>query len=155
MKENISKHITYREATYSPTAIKKGITNSPTEEQIRRMKVLAEKVLEPARVHFGKAIYYNSFFRSVTLNSIIGGSRTSDHQTGGAADADTRGQEDFTNAELFNWIKDNCEFDQLIWEFGNNDEPDWVHVSYREGENRNQVLRAKRIDGKVRYNVYI
>ena len=154
MKDNISKHITYREATYSPTAIRKGITNSPTENELINMRDLAENILEPARIHFGKPIYYNSFFRCTTLNSIIGGSRTSDHQSGQAADPDTKGQEGFSNADLFNRIRENCEFDQLIWEFGNENEPDWVHVSYRKGANRNQVLKAKRIDGVVRYNPF-
>ena len=153
--ENISKHITYKEATHSNTATRKGITNSPDAEQLVRMKALAKHILEPTREYFGKPIYYNSFFRCITLNQVLGGSNTSDHVTGNAADIDTKGQEGFSNADLFNHIKETYDFDQLIWEFGDDNEPDWVHVSYRAENNRNQVLRAKRIDGVVRYNHYI
>ena len=154
MKDNISKHITYKEATHSNTATRKGITNSPSDEQLENMKTLAENVLEPAREHYGKPIYYNSFFRAMALNSAIGGSHTSQHCSGEAADIDTKGREGFSNANLFNWIKDNCDFDQLLWEFGTDVEPDWVHVSYREGNNRKQILIVKRIQGKTTYTNY-
>lgn len=155
--DKISKHITYREATYSPTAIKKGITNSPDEIQLENMQLVANDCFEPAREHFGKAIFVNSFFRSRELNSRIGGSSTSQHcsDDGSAIDMDTRDQPDFTNAELFYWLKDNVVFDQLIWEFGTDQEPAWVHISKTRGHNRGEVLRAKRIDGKTKYFKFV
>jgi hypothetical protein len=152
--ERISKHISYKEATYSPTAERKGITNSPTEEHLGNMERLAENVFEKAREHFGEPIYINSFYRSITLNSVIGGSKTSEHCSGQAMDIRMGHNSKFTNSDLFHWIKDNCEYNQMIWEFGNDDEPRWVHVSYAEGINRKQLLRAKRVDGKTSYSVY-
>jgi pectate lyase len=151
----ISKHISYKEATYSPTAERKGITNSPEDFQIQRMIDLAENVFEPCREYFKEPIYINSFFRSITLNSVIGGSTTSQHCAGEAFDIRLGHNSEFSNKDLFDFIKDNLEFDQLIWEFGNDNEPKWIHVSYRKEQNRKQVLRAKRIDGKVRYNTHI
>jgi len=155
MKENISKHITYKEATYSPTAVRKGITNSPIDVQLSRMKELAEEVFEPCRLEFKEPIYINSFFRSITLNSVIGGSSTSQHCAGEAFDIRLGHNSELTNKQLFYYIKDNLDFDQLIWEFGNDNSPKWIHVSYRKGENRKQVLKAKRIDGVVRYNPFV
>jgi len=153
--DRISKHISYKEATYSPTAERKGITNSPTECQIQRMNELAENVFEIAREHFKEPIYINSFFRSITLNSVIGGSSTSQHCAGEAFDIRFGHNSEYSNKDLFNFIKDNLDFDQLIWEFGNDESPKWIHVSYKKESNRKQVLRAKRIDGKVRYNTFI
>jgi len=153
--ERISKHISYKEATYSPTAERKGITNSPEEFQLKRMKELAEAIFEPCRKEFKEPIYINSFFRSITLNSVIGGSSTSQHCAGEAFDIRLGHNSEHTNKLLFNYIKDFLEFDQLIWEFGNDNEPKWIHVSYKRESNRKQVLKAKRIDGKVRYNVFI
>jgi len=153
--ERISKHISYNEATYSPTAERKGITNSPTPDQLQRMVELAANVFEICREHFNEPIYINSFYRSITLNSVIGGSTTSQHCAGEAFDIRLGHNSTFSNKDLFNFIKDNLNFDQLIWEFGNDDEPKWIHVSYKKESNRKQVLKAKRIDGKVRYNVYI
>jgi hypothetical protein len=151
--ENISKHITYKEATFSATAKRKGITNSPDHVQLDNMKMVANDCFEPARVHFDKAIFINSFFRCVTLNSVIGGSQTSQHcsMDGSAIDMDTRGTKGFTNAELFNWLRENVEFDQLLWEYGNDNEPDWVHISKRKSNNRGEVMRVMKIDGVTRY----
>lgn len=147
----ISKHITYKESIRSATAIRNGIKNEPNEEQIKAMKELAKKVFEPLRVHFDQPILVNSFFRSVALNKRIGGSGTSQHCSGEAVDMDaTNG---VTNKQLFDYIKDNLEFDQLIWEFGTAKEPDWVHVSYvSKKENRNKVLKAVK-DGSPIYQV--
>lgn len=153
--ERISKHISYNEATYSPTAARKGITNSPEQEQLARMKELADNIFEPLREHFKEPIYINSFFRSVTLNSVIGGSSTSQHCSGQAMDIRIGHNSEFTNRDLFEYIKDNLDFCQLIYEFGNDESPKWVHVSYVKESNRKEVLRAKRIDGKVRYSKYI
>ena len=153
--ERISKHISYKEATHSNTAIKRGITNSPEEFQLKRMVDLAVNVFEPCREEFKEPIYINSFFRSITLNSVIGGSSTSQHCAGEGIDIRFGYNSELTNKQLFYFIKDNLEYDQLIWEFGSDNEPDWIHVSYKKEQNRNQVLRAKRIDGKVRYNPFI
>ena len=155
MKDNISNHITYEEATHSNTAIRKGITNSPTKEHLENMQRVADNIFEPCREHFGESIIINSFYRSVTLNSSIGGSNTSEHCFGSAIDARFAYNCKRNLSELFYYIKDNFEFSQLIWEFGNEETPSWVHFSLLENGNRNQVLRAKRIDGIVRYNVFV
>jgi len=147
----ISKHITYKEATHSATAMRRKMRNEPNEEQITAMKTLAIKVFQPLREHFDKPIRVNSFFRSAALNKAIGGSRTSQHCTGEAIDLDaTNG---ITNKQLFDYIKYNLEFDQLIWEFGTDKEPDWVHVSYTATKkNRKQILKAVK-GGKPVYQV--
>jgi zinc D-Ala-D-Ala carboxypeptidase len=153
--ERVSEHISYREATYSPTANRKGITNSPTDCQLNRMKELADSIFEPCRKHFNEPIYINSFFRSITLNSVIGGSTTSQHCAGEAFDIRFGHNSKYSNADLFYYIKNYLDFDQLIWEFGDDNEPAWIHCSYKKESNRKQVLKAKRIDGKVRYNTWI
>ena len=149
----ISKHISYKEGVYSVTAIRKGIDNEPNEEQLSNMKLVAEKIFEPVRTHFKVPIKVNSFFRSPDLNKAIGGSTKSQHCKGQAIDIDdTYGKA--TNAEMYWWIKENLDFDQMIWEFGNNDNPDWVHVSYvSPDKNRNRCLKAYRDDGKTKYMV--
>lgn len=140
MSDKISDHITYKEGTHSNTATRRKMKNEPDDMQLKRMKLLAEKVFEPLRNEFDEPIRVNSFFRSVKLNKAIGGSRTSQHCKGEAIDMDaTNG---ITNKQLFDYIKDNLEFDQLIWEFGTDLEPDWVHVSYKEKGNRRKILRA-------------
>ena len=149
----ISKHISYKEGIHSITAIRKGIDNEPNEEQLANMKLVAEKVFEPLRVFINGPIKVNSFFRSPDLNKTIGGSTKSQHCKGQAIDIDdTYGRA--TNAEMYWWIKENLDFDQMIWEFGNNDNPDWVHVSYvSPDKNRNRCLKAYREDGKTKYKV--
>ena len=149
----ISKHISYKEGVYSITAIRKGIDNEPNEEQLSNMKLVAEKIFEPVRTHFKVPIKVNSFFRSPDLNKAIGGSTKSQHCKGQAIDIDdTYGKA--TNAEMYWWIKENLDFDQMIWEFGNNDNPDWVHVSYvSPDKNRNRCLKAYRENGKTKYMV--
>ena len=138
---NISKHISYKEANHSDTATRRGIKNEPNDEQLAAMKVLAKNVFEPLRVHFNEPIHINSFFRSVALNKTIGGSRTSQHCTGEAIDI--KGTNGITNKQLFDYIKNNLEFDQLIWEFGTDKNPDWVHVSYTTTQlNRKSILKA-------------
>ena len=149
----ISKHISYKEGIHSITAIRKGIDNEPNEEQLANMKLVAEKVFEPLRIFINGPIKVNSFFRSPDLNKAIGGSTKSQHCRGQAIDIDdTYGKA--TNAEMYWWIKENLDFDQMIWEFGNNDNPDWVHVSYvSPDKNRNRCLKAYREDGKTKYKV--
>ena len=149
----ISKHISYKEGTYSITAIRKGIDNTPNNDQLLNMGSIAEEVFEPLRAYVGGPIKINSFFRCPELNTAIGGSSKSQHCKGQAVDIDdTFGR--MTNAEMYIFIKDNLEFDQIIWEFGNDDNPDWVHVSYVSPEdNRNRCLKAYRENGKTKYMV--
>ena len=138
----ISKHISYKEATYSRTATRLNIDNKPNEEQLKNMKLIAEEVFEPLRMWVGGPIKINSFFRSPKLNTAIGGSSKSQHCHGQAIDLDdTFGRA--TNAEMFNFIREHLNFDQMIWEFGDDDNPDWVHVSYvNDDDNRNRCLLA-------------
>ena len=147
---NISEHITYTEATVSNKAKQLGISNTPNERELKAMKLLAEAVFEPLRKWYGKPIQVTSFFRSAKINKAIGGSATSQHSLGQAIDIDTVSD----NRKLFDYIKDNLPFDQLIWEYGNDSAPDWIHVSYSEVCNRKQVLRAGRKNGKTVYLPY-
>ena len=138
----ISKHISYKEATQSQTATRKGISNDPDAYQLQNMQLLAEKVFEAIREHFGVPIHISSGYRSKALNTAIGGSLTSQHCSGEAIDIDMDGTS-VTNAQIFNYIKDNLSFDQLIWEFGTDSNPNWVHVSYEStGKQRKQILKA-------------
>ena len=149
----ISKHISYKEGVYSITAIRRGIDNTPNNDQLLKMVSVAEEVFEPLRAYVGGPIKINSFFRCPELNTAIGGSSKSHHCKGQAVDIDdTFGR--MTNAEMYNFIKDNLEFDQIIWEFGDDDNPDWVHVSYvSPKDNRNRCLKAYRENGKTKYMV--
>ena len=144
---NLSKSFTLEEFTKSPTALRMGIVNLPTEKHIENMKTLCKLVLQPLRDYYGKPIYINSGYRNEVLNIRIGGSKTSQHCKGEAADLDV-GED---NSKLFYYIKEHLEFDQLIWEYGNELNPDWVHVSYAQN-NRMQCLKTVRdINGKVKY----
>ena len=135
--EKISKHISYKEATHSNHAKQHKIANKPSSEDIENMELLAEKVFEPLREWVGAPIKVNSMFRSVELNSALKGAPRSSHMKGQAFDITSLGGK--TNLEMFHYIKDNLDFDQLIWEYGA--EPKWLHVSYvNEKENRGQVL---------------
>ena len=149
--ERISPHITYKEGVNSSTATRRGINNVPNSDQLACMKRLAEMVFEPLRVHFDEPIRINSFFRCTALNVAVGGSGSSQHCKGEALDMDATG--DITNKMLFDYIKENLEFDQLIWEYGTDDEPDWVHVSFTDRkENRGIILKAVRGQGYIHYN---
>ena len=149
----ISKHISDKEGTYSITAIRRGIDNTPDEKELQNMQLLANRVFEPLRVWVGKPIKVNSFFRSTKLNKAIGGSSKSQHCHGQAIDIDDS-YGHVTNAEMYEYIKENLDFDQLIWEFGDDDNPNWVHVSYvSESENRNRCLRAYKYNGKTKYSI--
>ena len=143
--KRISKHISYKEAVGSNYAKQYGIKNKPNEEQVENMKLLAEKVFEPLREWVGCPIRVNSMFRSLELNTALKGSKTSSHMKGEAMDITSMacGKENCkSNLEMFHYIKDNLEFDQLIWEFGK--EPKWLHVSYNKDKNRKQVLVTKK-----------
>ena len=133
--------------------MRRGIDNTPNNDQLLKMVSVAEEVFEPLRAYVGGPIKINSFFRCPELNTAIGGSSKSQHCKGQAIDIDdTFGR--MTNAEMYNFIKDNLEFDQILWEFGDDDNPDWVHVSYVSPEdNRNRCLRAYKDGGKTKYKV--
>ena len=149
----ISEHISYKESVYSITATRRGINNIPDDEQLTNMELVAEEVFEPLREWVGGPIKINSFFRCPKLNKAIGGSSKSQHCYGQAIDIDDTFRK-ASNADMYNYIKDNLEFDQLIWEFGDNKNPDWVHVSYvSPEENRNRCLKAYRDKGKSKYKV--
>lgn len=149
----LSAHFALAEFTRSESAKRHGVSNEPTAEHLENLKVLCEKVLEPIRIKFGP-INISSGYRSKALNHYIGGSLKSQHCEAKAADIDQDGMSGATNTEIFNFIKDSLDFDQLIWEFGDNNKPDWVHVSYNKGANRKQVLRALKVNGKTVYAPY-
>jgi hypothetical protein len=141
--ENISKHISYKEATRSITAIRNNIINNPNEKELENMKALAENVFEPLREALGgKPIHIASFYRGKYLNDLIGGAVGSQHmaQRGAAIDLDNDSLENPTNREIFDYIKDNLDFDQLIYERNFDGNPGWVHVSFNKDRNKNQVL---------------
>jgi zinc D-Ala-D-Ala carboxypeptidase len=150
----LSKNLSLAEVIRSETAKRKGISNMPTEAHIVNLKLVAEKIFQPIREHFGKPIHVSSGYRSKALNDAIGGSLSSQHCSGEALDLDMDGT-DITNAQVFNFIKDNLDFDQLIWEFGTDGNPDWVHVSYESsGKQRKQILKAVKSGGKTSYVPY-
>jgi hypothetical protein len=148
----LSNNLSLSEVTKSGTAKRLGIDNSPTIEHLENLKAIAENVFQPVRIHFAQPLFVSSGYRSEALNEAIKGSSKSQHCKGEALDLDAQVYGGFTNNELYNYIKDHVEYDQLIWEFGTDEEPDWVHVSYKkDGGNRRECLRAERIGGKVRY----
>ena len=141
----ISKHLTFEECTRSDTADQKGIrNNNPNDDVVENMKLLAEKVFEPIREHFKAPIYISSMYRGLVLNQAIGGALTSQHCAGQAMDIDMGDKGKPSNFEIFQYIKKNLVFDQLIWEMGNDKNPRWVHVSYSKTHNRKQILKAKK-----------
>jgi hypothetical protein len=147
----ISDHISYKEGIKSNTALRMGIDNIPGVYEKQNMEIVAEKIFEPLREWVGGPIRINSFYRSDSLNQAIGGSSRSQHCEGRAIDLDdVHGYK--TNAEMFDYIKNNLNFDQLIWEFGSDENPDWIHVSYiSEDGNRQRCLRAQKLNGKTNY----
>lgn len=150
----LSENLSLAEVMRSETAKRKGVSNMPTPEHIENFKKLAENIFQPIRKHFGKPIHISSGYRSAALNKAIGGASSSQHCTGEAIDIDMDGT-DITNAEIFNYIKNNLSFDQLIWEFGTDKNPDWVHVSYEStGKQRKQILKAIKQGGKTSYVPY-
>ena len=151
--ERLSKHVSYKEGVYSITAKRLGLENDPTDNHLSNMKLIAEKVFEPLREFVGGPIKINSFYRGPELNKAIGGSSKSQHCNGQAMDIDDS-YGHATNAVMYKWIKENLNFDQMIWEFGSEENPDWVHVSYvNEEVNRNRCLKAYKENGKTKYIV--
>jgi hypothetical protein len=150
----LSTNLSLAEVTRSETAKRRGISNMPTPEHIENFKKLAVNIFQPIREHFGKPILISSGYRSAELNKAIGGSLSSQHCSGEAIDIDMDGT-DITNKQIFDYIKDNLNFDQMIWEFGTDANPDWVHVSFAANRSqRKQILVAKKVNGKTTYIPY-
>ena len=151
--DRLTKHVSYKEGVHSITALRLGLKNDPSDKHLQNMKLLSEKIFEPLRTHVGGPIKINSFYRGPELNKAIGGSEKSQHCHGQAMDIDdTFGHA--SNAAMFDWIRANLDYDQMIWEFGTDENPDWVHVSYVDpGSNRNRCLKAYRDGGKTKYMV--
>ena len=148
----ISPNLNLAEITRSDTAKRHGIDNTPTAEHLENFKLLADKVFEPIREHFKTPIFISSGYRSKDLNAFIKGSASSQHCKGQAIDIDMDGSNgEVTNRMVFDFIKNKLDFYQLIWEFGTDFNPDWVHVSYVKGKNRKQKLKAIRTSGKTTY----
>ena len=160
--KNVSDNITFKEATKSRKAIALGIDNLPDEDQLANMILVAENVFQPLREHYGWAIGITSFFRADLVNKAVGGATYSKHKRGQAIDIDADVYEqtfedacEFTNKMIFDWIVANCEFDTIIWEYGTDEEPAWVHVTYVEGNNRKRKLQVTRDkNGKAHYTNY-
>jgi hypothetical protein len=152
--ENISKHISYLEATRSETAQKQGIANNPDAVSLTAMKRIAERIFEPLRSYLGEPIRINSFFRTPQVNTLIGGSTSSQHMKGEAMDIGRFNGSNYNNAELFWFIREYLEFDQLIWEHGTDTEPGWIHVSFKPLGNRREVLQAYKSGGITKYKIF-
>ena len=146
----ISPNLTLAEVSKSNTAIKLGIDNEPKGEHLNNMIHTANAIFQPMREHFGKPIFVSSGYRSAELNKAIGGASNSQHCKGEALDIDNDAVEYPTNKDIFDYIKNHLDFDQLIWEF----DGAWVHVSYNKDKNRKQVLRALKVNGKTIYQPY-
>jgi hypothetical protein len=150
----LSTNLSLAEVTRSETAKRRGISNMPTAEHIENFKKLAINIFQPIREHFGKPIIISSGYRSAELNKAIGGSLSSQHCSGEAIDIDMDGT-DITNKQIFDFIKDNLTFDQMIAEFPKQGNPDWVHVSFAANRSqRKQILVAKKVNGKTTYIPY-
>jgi hypothetical protein len=147
---NLSANFSLHELTKSETALRMGFDNSPDDEATENLRLLCEKVLQPVRDHFGKGVKVNSAYRSPESNAAVGGSKTSDHCKGMAADIEIPG---VANAELAQWIMDNLEYTQLILEFYTPGIPDsgWVHISFDQSNLKNQELTATKVAGKTTY----
>lgn len=154
--DKISKHISYAEGTRSMVAKRRGFDNTPNDEQLTRMKLLGEKVFEPLRKHFNVPIYIHSMFRCLEVNTAIGGSKTSQHMKGEAMDIDGQIFGGITNKQIFDYIRLNLDFDQLIGESLTEDNDyEWIHVSYKEENNRKQILIMDDSEGIVTYKSFV
>lgn len=155
-KQTITAHVSYSEIKHSDTAARKGIYNIPTQEQYDNIKLLCEKVFEPVRRFYNVPIYISSCFRSLELNTAIGGASSSQHlaNNGAAMDLDADRYGRITNKQIFDYIYDKLGYDQLIWEAGTKDSPAWVHVSYKEESNRKEALIMYKENGESKYMAY-
>ena len=151
----LSEHLTLAEVTKSQKETRLGIENDPDTHQLAALKAIEEHIFEPVRNHFGVPIGISSGLRSKALNQAIGGSSRSQHCHGQALDIDADIYGGITNADIFHYIKNNLDFDQMIWEFGDDNNPAWVHVSFVDDDtNRGQTLRAIKENGKTKYIRY-
>jgi hypothetical protein len=152
----LSDNFDLNEFTRSDYAKRNGINNIPNAEQTENLRELCINVLEPIRKHFQIPILISSGFRSDALNKAIGGAKSSQHSHGQAVDIDhDLSANVVSNKMIFDFIKTNLSFDQMIWEFGSSLNPDWVHVSYvAKDKNRNQILKASKKGGKTIYEKY-
>lgn len=151
--ENISKHVTFLQATKSTTSKRLNIDNIPNDIQIDNMKRISSEIYDKIYDYIlslnKERIWISSFFRSEELNKRIGGSKNSQHCKGEAIDIDSS----YSNSEIFNYIRLNLNFDQLIAEFKQNNEPSWIHVSLSKN-NRKQVLISVKENKKTKYLIY-
>jgi len=150
----LSNNLSLSEVLVSQTAKRLGLSNEPTKEHLENLNIIAYKIFQPVRDYFKVPIYVSSGYRSKELNKAIGGAKTSQHMKGEALDLDADVYGVITNSDIFNYIKDNLEFDQLIWEFGDDNNPNWVHVSFSEGKNRMKVIKALKGRNKTIYKLY-
>ena len=147
----LTENLSLAEVTKSATAIRMNIANTPSATHLIALKEVSKNIFQPCREHFGKPLAVTSGYRSEALNEAINGSKTSQHSKAEALDLDADVFGGFSNAELFNYIKNHLDFDQLIWEFGNNNNPAWVHCSYKTRGNRNEVLIAIKTNNQTTY----
>ena len=146
----LSKNLSLAEVVRSESAKRRGINNMPTAEHLENLKELAVNVFQPIRDHFKVPIHISSGYRSRILNNAVNGAAKSQHCLGQAIDIDVDGTS-ITNKQVFDFIKENLDFDQMIWEFGNDTNPDWVHVSFNKGSNKKQILKAYKNGVKTYY----
>ena len=150
----LSKNFVLSEIIRSGTAKRLSINNEPSKKHLQSLSLLITNLIQPMRDDLGP-IRISSGYRSNALNDAVGGSKTSQHSKGEALDIDADIYGGITNKQIFDFVKNNLEFDQLIWEFGTDNEPNWIHVSIKHfGEQRKQILRASRVRGKVHYSNY-
>lgn len=151
----LSRNLSLSEVVKSNTATRRGINNNPSAAHMTNLIKIANNIFQPIRDHFDKPIFVSSGYRSESLNDMIGGSKTSQHSKGEALDLDNDSIEYPTNRMIFDYIKDHLDFDQLIYEFGNDESPSWVHVSFTDSRpNRKQVLKAIKENGRTKYITY-
>lgn len=153
----LSKNLSLNEFIYSTTAKRLGIDNTPPPQHLESAKILAQNIFQPISDHFGVSIFLSSGYRSEALNKAIKGAKTSQHCRGEAMDIDMDGHPNgVKNIDIFNFIKEHLNFDQLIWEFGNTQSPDWVHVSYSpSGHQRKEILKGEKTStGKTTYTTW-
>ena len=151
----LSNHVSLAEFCHSDTAKRRGIDNTIKDpSHLASAKLLCEKVFEPIREHFGVPIHISSGYRSAALNRAVKGSSPSQHCKGEAMDIDADRYGKVTNKEIFDYIREHLEWDQMIWEFGNDSQPDWVHVSFKATGNREQILKAIKEGASTEYVKY-